>query len=151
MRIGPNRRTPVELKDQLLQASRAYKEGKQALIEQSVTSLEAKTKPLLVGLFLALAIASWLIAIFAPGGFAKLYDAYRAYPVIAFFAFSYFAFFLGSKIIFKPSEEELADDSSPFALFSACERREKRSLISVGLGLLHTVVFVLYLILKDAK
>jgi hypothetical protein len=127
------------------EANRAYRTGKEQVLEQSVNALEAQTKPLLVFLFMALTVAVWLLA-FVPGIYEKLYETYGFYLIIAVFVFSYFSFFLGSKIIFKPSAEELLDDTSVFALFSACERKERRSLYSAGIALLHTVAFAFYVV-----
>ena len=86
-----------------------------------------------------------------PGGFERLYNAYGFNPLIIMFIISYFSIFLGSKFIFNPTAEELSDDTSIFALFSACSRKERRSLISIGLALFQTLIFALYLINKDLK
>jgi hypothetical protein len=136
---------------QLLQSYRIYEEGKEKATEQTITALESKTNPLFICLFSALIISFWLVAIFTPNGFEQIYNKYEFYPLIGLFIFTYFFFYLGSKHIFKPSAGELSDDTSLFAIFSACGRKEARSLISVGLSFLHTAIFASYLINKDWK
>jgi hypothetical protein len=128
------------------EATRAYRAGKEYLLEQSAKGLEAQTNPLLVVLFLALTVLAWLAAVFLPSFYENMYEAFGLYPIIVVFVFSYLSFFLGSKVIVKPSAEELSDDTSAFALFSACRRRESRSLISVGLAMLHTFLFAFYVV-----
>lgn len=136
---------------QILQLNSKYSEAKEKAVEQTVNVIESKTNPWFVLLFLSLIISAWLMAIFIPGGLEKLYNTQGFYPIIGFLLASYFFLFLGSKFIFKPTAEELADDTSLFAIFSACRRKESRSFISIGIGLLHTLLFVLYLISKDIK
>lgn len=136
---------------QLLQLNRDYREAKEKAFEQGVNVFESKTNPLFVVLFLTLSIIAWLYAVFIPDGFEKIYETQGTMPLIIFFVISYFFTFLGSRIIFKPTAEELEDDTSSFALFSACGRKEFRSLISIGFSLFHTFLFVFYLVNKDIK
>ena len=133
---------------QLLQLNRDYKAAKEKAFEQGVNIVESKNNPLLAVLFLALSIFIWSFAIFTYV-FKRLCEQQGSFSVVGFFIISYFALFLGSKLIFKPTDEELTDDTSAFALFSACRRREFRSLISIGLSLFHTLIFALYLVNKD--
>ncbi len=149
MRLGRNKRTPAELKDQLRQARRAYREGKEKLVEQSVTSLEAKTKPFFALLFFGLTISVWLVAGFSTVGFENLYERFSFYPIAVVFVISYFTLYLGSKFFLKPSAEELSDDTSYFSLFSACGRKATRSWIAIVLGAFHTLIVFLYLVNKD--
>lgn len=146
-------RNPIDRATQVVKqgfkVNRTYQDAKKQLVEESITKIETKAPPWSITLFLSLTILAWLAAVFSPNGFEKLYNSFGFYPVIAVLFVSYFTIFSGSKIIFKPSAEELSDDTSSFALFSACERKEKRSLISILLGLLHTLIFVLYLIQKN--
>lgn len=135
----------------LLKLNREYQDAKKVAAEKAVNVIESKTAPLYFICALASAVLVWWFAIFISNGFELLYDFFGFYPVIIFFIISYFSIFLGSKFIFKPTLEELTDDTSIFALFSACTRKEMRSLISIGLALLHTLIFVLYLINKDLK
>lgn len=137
----------VEMLKQLFQLNRDYKEAKEKAIEQSINVFESKNNPLLAALFSALLIWVWLFAIF--DDLKNLCEKQESFSVVGFFVISYFSLFLGSKFIFKPSDEELADDTSVFALFSACRRKEFRSLTSIGLSLFHTLLFVLYLASKD--
>lgn len=128
---------------------RDYQNAKDEAVEQTVNVFEAKTNPLFVLLFFAFSVYGWIFAIFIAGGFEQLYDLYGFYPVIVFFVISYFFFFLGSKLLFRPTEEELSDDTSIFALYSACRRKSGRSLASMGFSLLKTLIFIIYLINKD--
>ena len=96
-----------------------------------------------------MSVFCWLYALFILDGFEKLYNAFGFYPIIFFFLISYFALFSGSKFLFRPSQEELLDNTSMFAIFSACGRKELRSFISIGFSFLHTFVITFYLINKD--
>lgn len=151
MRSEPNRRTAVELKDQLVQANRAYRDGKEKLVERSVTSLESKTKLIFPLLFFGVTISIWSVSVLTPVGYESLYEDFGFYPIAFVFVASYFTFFLCSKIFLKPSTEELSDDTSYFSLFSACGRKEMRSWISIGLGAFHTLSVFLYLVNKDTN
>ena len=152
MRIGPNQRTPGEIKDQLVQAHRAYREGKEKLVEGAITYTEARKSKLFAPLFVTLLLMVWLGAAFweAPAG--KIFDTIGNFPkVIALVVFfiSYFAFFHASRLVLKPSEEELSDDTSYFALFSACKSRERRGLLSSAFGVANTVSLVAFVIVKQ--
>jgi len=144
MKLGPHQRTPAEMKEQLLQARRAYHDGKRKLAEQSVSTIEGTTNPYLLLPFLGITIAAWSFAAFSEIGFARLYEAYGLYPFAIVFAVSYFTFYLASKLVLRPSAEEIADDTSYFSLFSASSRKEKRSWISIGLATIHTLVLFLF-------
>jgi hypothetical protein len=133
----------------LLKLNRDYKDAKEKAIEETVQNIESKTNLLFVVLFLALNIYAWLFAIFSLDGFEHLYNIYGYKSLAAFWIISYFNFFQLSKFIFKPTAEELSDDTSYFAIFSACSRKEMRSFISMGLSLLHTAIFFFYLVNKD--
>lgn len=135
----------------IFKLNRTYREAKEQAVEETVNVLETKTNPLFFVFFFASTVLAWLGATLTSVGPVEIYQAYGFFPIFAIFVVSYFSFFLGSKIIFKPSAEELADDTSSFALFSACGRRELRSLISIGLALLHTLIYGIYLISKDQK
>ena len=124
----------------LLKLNRDYKDAKKHAAEHSINVFESKTSLLYFIVFLALTILAWLIAIFSSDGLEIQYNAF------GIFIISYFSIFLGSKFIFRPTAEELSDDTSLFAIFSACSRKELRSLISIGLALLHTLIFALYIV-----
>lgn len=128
-----------------------YRQAKEEAIEKTVTVLESNNNLRFFLLFLSINTFGWLFALFILKGFEEIYNLYEFYPIVVFFIISYFTLFSGSKFIFRPSQEELLDDTSIFALFSACSRKEFRSLISLGLSLLHTVVFFFYLINKDLR
>lgn len=136
---------------QVFRLNRVYREAKEQAFEETVNEFESKIRPLYFLFFFALTILSWLSVILTPIGPVELYEAYGFYPAIVFLAVSYFTFFLGSKLIFKPTREEIEDDTSSFALFSACRRRELRSLFSIGFAVIHTFFFVAYLVSKDSK
>ncbi|MEP6944953.1 MAG: hypothetical protein ABJA02_03485 [Acidobacteriota bacterium] len=112
MKLGPYQRTPKELKDQIGEARRIYNVGKQDLYERSVTAVENNTNLGLGLFFVCLLLMVWMIALYWPITIQKLYEAFGIYPVIVIFFVSYFAFFLVSRFILKPSDEELADSSS---------------------------------------
>ena len=132
-----------------LKLNRDYKAAKQQVAEQAVNAFESKISSLYFILFLASVISAWLITIFLPEFFERLYQGFGFSLLTIFFVISYFSIFLGSKFIFKPTAEELADDTSLFAIFSACERKERRSLISIGFAFMHTLIFVLYILIEE--
>lgn len=128
---------------------RDYQNAKDEAMEHSINVLESKTNPLFVVFSLLLLILDWIFAIFALSGLEEAAEKFGFISIILLSAASYFFFFLGSKFIIHPSDEELSDDTSALALFSACERKSGRSLISIGISLLHTLIFTVYLISKD--
>lgn len=127
----------------------SYQDSKEEAVEETVNYLESTANSVYFLIFLVACLYEWFFAIFKADGLAELYDIFGFYPISVFFITSYFFFFLGSKIIFKPTEEELKDDTSFIAIFSACERRENRSFYSILLGVFHTFIFILYLVSKD--
>ena len=149
MKIGPNQRILEEIKDQLVQAQRAYREGKEQLIEKSITYTEAGKSRMLAPVFGGLLSMGWLLCVLWEPPIGKTFDAFGFFPVVIVFFTSYFAFFHLTRLVFKPSEDELADDTSYFALFSACEARERRGLFSSGFGLANTIAIALYVVLKQ--
>jgi hypothetical protein len=100
---------------------------------------------------LLLLIFDWIFAIFALTGLEEASEKFGFIPMILLLVVSYFFFFLGSKLIILPSDEELSDDTSTLAIFSACRCRLRRSLVSIGISLLHTLIFTVYLISKDIE
>jgi hypothetical protein len=100
---------------------------------------------------LVLLIFDWIFAIFALNGLEEASEKFGFIPMILLPVVSYFFFFLGSKLIIPPSDEELSDDTSALALFSAWRRESGRSLVSIGISLLHTLIFTVYLISKDLE
>jgi len=149
MELGPNNLTPGQLKDQLVGAHRSYREGKEKLIERSVTSIESGRSKILAPSFVIILVISWVAVFLWEPPIGEIFDMSGFLFVgLAFYA-SYFAFLHLSKLIFKPSREEAADDTSYLALFSACEARERRGLFSAAFGLANTVAILLYVILKQ--
>lgn len=137
--------------NKLLKLNQDINEAKGQAVEQSINFVESKNTLLFTVLFVGLTLFGWLSAVFVFDGLEILYNIYGFYPVVIFFIISYFTLYLISKFIFKPNIEELEDDTSSFALFSACNRKVWRSAVSIGLGFLHTALFVLYLVNKDLK
>lgn len=146
---GNKRQKVIDIKDQLVGANRAYTEGKNRLVEQSITRIESRRDKWIPLPFFAILIVLWIIAIFLTLPVDSEIDVKAVVTAITIFFFiSYFAFFHASKMVVRPTVEELEDDTSYLALFSACESRERRGLLSAIFGVAHTVVFGLYIILK---
>lgn len=135
----------------VLRLFKTYQNAKDEAVEETVNYFEAKTNSMYFVVFLAISLYGWFFAIFQAIGLEELYNFFGFYPIGIFFLTSYFLFFLGSKLLFKPTEEELSDDTSTFAIFSACNRRSQRSLVSIFFSIFHTLIFVLYLVSKDLK
>jgi hypothetical protein len=149
MKIGPNQRTPEEIKDQLVQAHRAYREGKEQIFEKSVTYAESGKSWILAPLFIGLLILIWLYVVLWAPSLSKMYKQASIFPAVIAFYTAYYAFFHSTKLIFKPSKEELTDDTSYFALFSACEPRERRGLSSAAFAATNTFACIVVLIAKQ--
>lgn len=149
MRIGPNQRTPGEIRDQLVEANRRYREGKEQVLEKSVTYAESGRSWILAPLFIGLLILIWIYAVGWAPPLSKLYSQASIFPAVITFYTAYYAFFHVSKLIFKPSKEELADDTSYFALFSGCEPRERRGLTSAAFAATNTFACVVVIIAKQ--
>ncbi len=128
-----------------------YQNAKDEAAQETVNYFEAKSNPTYFIVFLAISLYQWFFAITQTSGLEILYDLFGFYPLGIFFVTSYFLFFLGSKLLFKQTEEELSDETSAFALFSACRRRSGRSLVSIFFSIIYTLIFVFYLVSKDLK
>ena len=149
MKSGPNKRTKGEIKDQLLDAHRAYRESKEKLVENSITYVESRRSNLFAPLFVGLMLASWTAVVLWEPPIGAIFDLSGFLVIFVVFYISYLAFFHVSKLIFRPSNEEAADDTAYFALFSACPARERRGLFSAGFGIANTVAFVMCVIVKQ--
>ena len=149
VKIGPIRSTPKELKEKVFQARRTYNEGKQKLYENCVTLIESKRNPWLAATFFGLLLLIWSIAIFKGTLIKVIWDRYGVFSIPGLFFVAYFAFFLISKLLVKPSADELADDTSYLAVFSACEQRARRGWYSAVFAVLHTGVFLIYLVSQE--
>ncbi len=134
---------------QAFKFKRDYDEAKQAAAEHVINNVEAGTGKVLVAILFFVILLQWIYAIFSSYGLEKISETYGNTPFALPFLTSYFFFFIGSKFIFKPTEEELTDDTSMLAIFSACERKSNRSLYSLLFSFIHTSIFVLYLVIKD--
>ena len=134
---------------QAFKIKRDYDEAKQAATEHIIKNVESRTSKFLVTILFSVILFEWIYAIFSSYGLEKISETYGNAPFALPFLTSYFFFFIGSKFIFKPSEEELTDDTSVLAVFSACERKGNRSLYSLLLSLIHSSIFIFYLVIKD--
>jgi len=133
---------------ELLKVPRIYSDAKQEIVEHAITTAEAwESRFIAIGLSIGM-IVFWSFTIWSGVGFEVLYETFGTFFVAAL-AFAYFFFFHLSKLIFRTTEEEISDDTSMFALFSASRRKERRSFISIFLAVLHTVVLIGYLIQND--
>jgi hypothetical protein len=135
----------------VLRLFKTYQNAKEEAVEETVNYFEADINSIYFVVFLAASLYEWYFAIFQAEGLARLYDLFGFYPISVFFITSYFLFFLGSKLLFKPTEEELSDDTSTFAIFSACSHRSRRSIFSICFSVFYALIFVLYLVSKDLK
>lgn len=132
-----------------LKLKRDYEEAKEVAIEHVVNNIESRTSKVLVGLLFAFIIFEWIYSVYSSFGLEKMTETFGNAPFALTFLSSYFFFFIGSKFIFMPTEEEISDDTSMFAIFSACERREKRSRLSIILSVFHTAIYIAFLVMKD--
>jgi energy-coupling factor transporter transmembrane protein EcfT len=151
VRIGPNQRTPREIVDQLLDARREYNDGRELLIQRSITTIESKRNPLLALLFVGLVAIVWIIAIVSELRIEWLWNWFQLVPATIIFLISYFAFFHVSKLVIKASTEESTDDTSYLALFSACDSRARRGWYSAIFGVLNTGALLFCLIYKEVN
>lgn len=135
----------------LFQIRRDYQNAKNEAMEHCINVFESKNNPLYIVFSLTLLILDWIFGIFALNGLEEASEKFGFIPIILLLVVSYFFFFLGSKLIILPSDEELSDDTSALALFSASSRKSGRSLISIGISLLHTLIFTVYLMNKDIE
>lgn len=132
----------------VVELHKTYREGKEQAFEESVSAFE--TGPRLYFLaFLGFTMVLWGAAYNLPFGLAEVYDRFGTIPILLIFTTSYFSAYTASKFIFKVTDEELEDSTSTFAIFSACQRKERRGLCSIVFAIFHTVVFLAYLVHKD--
>lgn len=134
---------------QAFKIKRDYDEAKQAAAEHVINNVESRISKVLVTILFFVILLQWIYAFFSSYGLEKTSETYGNASFALPFLTSYFFFFLSSKYIFKPTEEELTDDTSILAIFSACERKANRSLFSVVLSFIHSSIFILYLVIKD--
>lgn len=150
MKTGPNKVTPAEVADELVGAYRTYHERKEKLVEKSITYAESGTSKIFAPIFAVLLLGYWTVAVlWEQPPLGAIFDLSGFLAVVVMFYISHLAFFHLSKLLFKPSAEEAADDTSFFALFSACPARERRGLFSAAFGVGNAAFFVVYLIVKQ--
>ena len=76
----------------------------------------------------------WGLAVFLPKPILEIFIEFWYSPLIFLFVATYFFLYGVSKLLIAPSKEDLDDDTSLFALFSACQRKFYRSQISAGVS-----------------
>jgi hypothetical protein len=133
---------------ELLKVPRIYSDAKQEIVEQTITTAESWESRLVAIPFIIGMILFWAFTIWSGIGFEVIFETFSTVLVGAF-AFAYFFFFHVSKLVYKTTDEEVSDDTSMFALFSANRRKERRSFISIFLAVLHTLAVVGYMIHND--
>jgi len=149
MGLEPNKKPIAELQDRLTDAFHTYREEEEKFVERSITYAESRTSKLGALIFDCLLVAGWVVAILWDVPIGRIFDGFQFLPVTIMFYISYFAFLHTSKIIFRPTEEETNDDTSYFALFSACDSRASRGLFSAAFGVANAVAITLYVVLNQ--
>lgn len=150
MKTGPNKVTPAEVADELVGALRTYHARKEKLVEKSITYAGSGTSKIFAPIFAVLLFGYWTVAVlWEEPPLGAIFDLSGFLSVVLMFYISHLAFFHLSKLIFKPSFEEAADDTSYFALFSACSASERRGLFSAGFGVANAAFFAVYVIVKQ--
>jgi hypothetical protein len=133
----------------LFETFRAYHKAEDEIYERAVNNLESKNSPKIFLIIFVVFVAEWLFVIFDVYEPRELINNHLESLIFIPYLTSYFFFYLGSKFVFRPTEEELTDDTSIIPMFSACNRKAKRGLISFGLSIFHTLIFIAYLFNKD--
>ncbi|MDM7923120.1 MAG: hypothetical protein QUS14_12540 [Pyrinomonadaceae bacterium] len=134
----------------LLDIRNAYHDAKGQAVEDSINAMESDTRSWLGLFFLIVAMMLWGAALEPGFGLEAIYERFGFfYPAIVVFATTYFGVFLTSKLIVRPTVEERTDDTSYLSIFSACERRERRSIVAGTLAVVHVVILAAYLVGKD--
>lgn len=145
----PRKKIVADLQDRFADAFRTYRDEEEKLVERSITYAESQTSKLGAILFDCLLVAGWLTVALWEVPIGRIFDGFQFLPVTIMFHISYFAFLHTSRIIFRPTEEEANDDTSYFALFSACDARASRGLFSAAFGVANTAAITLYVILSQ--
>jgi len=148
MRKESRTESAIRTGKELLKVPRIYSDAKQEIIEHAITTAEGWESRLVAIPFIIGMIVFWAFTIWSGIGFAVLFDAFAA-VFIGAFAFAYFFFFHVSKLFYRTTAEEISDDTSMFALFSANRRREQRGFFSIVFAVLHTVALIAYMISND--
>jgi hypothetical protein len=139
---------PKQLSNGALTAYRRFYEVKEQAVEETFCYVE-RSNPVY---FLAFAIVGaylWYLAIYVLNGLEQFLTNFPFYSIGVVFLISYFTIYLGSKLVFRVTVDEAEDDTSSFALFSACRRRERRSLFSALLAAFNCAALIVYLTAKD--
>jgi hypothetical protein len=148
MRKDSRTNSAIQAGKELLKVPRIYSEAKQEIVEHTITTAESWESRLVAIPFIIGMILFWAFTIWSGIGFEVIFETFST-VLIGAFAFAYFFFFHISKLVYKTTDEEVSDDTSMFALFSASRRKERRSFVSIFLAVLHTVVLVAYMINND--
>ena len=134
----------------ILNLGNAYQDAKSEAIEESFNAMETDSRAWLGLIFMIAAAMFWGAALEPGFGLEALFNTFGLfYPAVVVFATTYFGVFFTSKLIVRPTVEERTDDTSYLSLFSACERRERRSIVAGTLAVVHVVVLAGYLVGKD--
>lgn len=136
---------------QLLNLIREYHKAEEEIYERVVFNIESRNSLVIFLIFFIAFVSQWLLAILDVFTLKEVINNYRDTLIFVPYLTSYFCFYLGSKFVFRPTDEELKDHTSIIPMFSACKRKAKRGLISFGLSILQTLIFILYLIYKDTE
>ena len=138
----------IRVGKELLKVPRIYADAKQEIVDHTITTVESWESRLVALVFIVGMIILWSFTIWSGIGFEVVLETFGTF-FVATFAFAYFFFFHVSKLFFRATEEEISDDTSMFALFSANRSKERRSFISIFLAVVHTIVLIGYLIHND--
>jgi hypothetical protein len=134
---------------ELIKIKQDYDEAKETITHNVIDNFESKKSKLIVKVLFIFLVLQWAFALFTSKTLEQLSDTFGEAPFAFPFLTSYFFFFLGSKFVFKPTSEEIEDDTSSIALFSACDRKKNRSVYSLIASFFQTLIFVCYLFIKD--
>jgi hypothetical protein len=148
--VAVEMKKPKELAKGTIKAYLLYNDMKEKATEDTFCFVE-RSNPFYFIVFAGFGVYCWYVAIYFVEGFEQLYSLFSVYSIAIVFLVSYLTFFLGSKLVFRMTVEEAEDDTSTFALFSACRRRERRSLLSAGLAAINTGAIIFYLVEKDIQ
>lgn len=130
---------------------RKFQEAKEKAFEESFVTVESRDRLPVFLLSVFLTILLWLAAIYVPLSIAELLQETDLFSVLLIGIIFYLMFYTGSTFIFRPTQDEISDDTSTFALFSACERKAMRSLLSAGCAVIHTFIYLVFVILTDPR
>ena len=138
------RRTLKKVVEMTVEAKREYEGVKEAVVHDSIASLETKTNPFVFAVFAILTIGVWWAALNERFDLGILFDkaglAGFFYPAVVVLAISYFTIYLGSKLIIKPVAH--VEETDMFTPIRTYPKEYLRRLVAIGLSVIHTgIVF----------